>query len=148
MEHKFSIIPKQNKEQTRTRNRILNIDCYKNDSRYSLTMFYTNDIYVLWLIRMPCVHLKQWFVFFEGVCYIRRTRIHTCASILSNHGSIMVFLLDSRVEHSAHICSRSGISTCWRHLVTWKESSNPIFSPRKRPILPKMCAIRSELPSI
>ena len=40
---------------------------------------------------------------------------------------IMVLILDGSSEHSAHIWSKSGISICWKHLVTSKESSNPIF---------------------
>ena len=39
----------------------------------------------------------------------------------------MVFILDGCSFYSAHIWSKSGISIWWRHLVTSKEWSNPIF---------------------
>ena len=39
----------------------------------------------------------------------------------------MVLTLDGSSEHVAHIWTKSGISICWRHLVTSTESSNPIF---------------------
>ena len=39
----------------------------------------------------------------------------------------MVFILDCCSFHYAHIWSKSGISICWWHLVTSKESSHPIF---------------------
>ena len=45
--------------------------------------------------------------------------------------SIMVFILDGCSFHYAHTWSKSGISICWRHLVTSKESSNPIFFSEK-----------------
>ena len=41
---------------------------------------------------------------------------------------IMVFILDGCSFHYAHIRSKSGIFSCWRHLDTSKESSDPIFS--------------------
>ena len=42
----------------------------------------------------------------------------------------MVFILDGCSFHYAHTGSKSGISICWRHLVTSKESLNPIFSEK------------------
>jgi len=59
------------------------------------------------------------------------------------HGLYIRWLL---MSHNAHIWSKSGISICWRHLVTSKESSNPIFF-RKRHILHHTCAACSEPPS-
>ena len=41
------------------------------------------------------------------------------------------FILDVCSFNYAHTWSKSGISICWRHLVTLKESSNPIFFRRK-----------------
>ena len=43
----------------------------------------------------------------------------------------MVFITDGCSFHYAHTWSKSGISICWRHLVTSKESSNPIFFSEK-----------------
>ena len=43
----------------------------------------------------------------------------------------MVFIIDGCSFHYAHTWSNSGISICWRHLVTSKESSNPIFFRKK-----------------
>ena len=60
--------------------------------------------------------------------------------------SCYLCILDRCSENSAHILSKSDISICWRHLVTSKESSNPIFL-RKRPILLYTYAKCSELPS-
>ena len=39
----------------------------------------------------------------------------------------MGFIIDGCSFHYAHTWKKSGISICWRHLVTSKESSNPIF---------------------
>ena len=58
----------------------------------------------------------------------------------------MVLILNSSEEHG-HIWSKSGFSICWRHWVTSKESSNPIFFSRKLPSLLHTYAICSELPS-
>ena len=58
----------------------------------------------------------------------------------------MVFIVNDCYDHYAHIWSRSGVSNCWRHLVTSKKSSNPFFR-RKRPLLHHTCATCSELPS-
>ena len=55
----------------------------------------------------------------------------------------MLLILDGSSEHGAHIWSNSGISICWRHFVTSKESSNFFL---KRPFLLYMCATCSELP--
>ena len=49
--------------------------------------------------------------------------------------------------HNAHIWCKSGISICWRHLVTSKESSNPIFFFGRRPCLHHTCATWDEQPS-
>ena len=43
----------------------------------------------------------------------------------------MVFILDGCSFHYAHTWSKSGFSICWRHLVTSKKSSNPIFFRKK-----------------
>ena len=58
----------------------------------------------------------------------------------------MVFILDACSFHYAHIWSKYGISICWRHLFTSKETSYPIFF-RKWPILHHACATCSELQS-
>ena len=39
--------------------------------------------------------------------------------------STMVLKIDGSSEQGAHIWNKSGISMCWWHLVTPKESSNP-----------------------
>ena len=46
-------------------------------------------------------------------------------------GHIMVFILDGCSFDYAHTWRQLGISICWRHLVTSKESSNPIFFSEK-----------------
>ena len=46
-------------------------------------------------------------------------------------GTSMVFILDGCSFDYAHTWSKSGISICWRHLVTSKESSNPILFSEK-----------------
>ena len=43
----------------------------------------------------------------------------------------MVFTIDGCSFRYAHTWSKSGISICWRHLVTSKESSNSIFFRKK-----------------
>ena len=48
------------------------------------------------------------------------------------NSNLMVFILDGCSYYYAYIWSKSGISICVRHLVTYKESSNPIFF-RERP---------------
>ena len=45
----------------------------------------------------------------------------------------MVLIYDGSLEHGPHIWSKLGISIFWRHLVTSKESSNPIFSRATAP---------------
>ena len=64
----------------------------------------------------------------------------------SSHCS-MVFILDGCSFHYAHTWSKSGISICWRHLVTSKESTNPIFFFGKRPCFHHSCATWNEQPS-
>ena len=50
---------------------------------------------------------------------------------LNTTAGSMVFITDGCSFHYAHTWSKSGISSCWRHLVTSKESSNPkIFSEK------------------
>ena len=49
--------------------------------------------------------------------------------------------------HYTHTWSKSDISICWRHLVTSKESSNPIFFSEKRPCLHHTWATWNEQPS-
>ena len=56
----------------------------------------------------------------------------------------MVLILDGCSFYYAHILIRSGISICWKHLITLKVSSNP---KKKRPILHHTCETCSELPS-
>ena len=63
---------------------------------------------------------------------LSRIRIH-------NPAVIMGFILDGCSFHYAYKWRKSGISICWRHLVTSKESSNPIFF-RKRPCFHHSCA--------
>ena len=55
-------------------------------------------------------------------------------------------LLDGCSVYYAHIWSKSGLSISWRHLVTSKEWSNPIFSG-KYLLLHHWCATFSEQPS-
>ena len=57
-----------------------------------------------------------------------------------------VLILDGSSEHGAHIWSKSGISICWRHLVTSRDSSCIFFS-QKSPILLHTCETWPELPS-
>ena len=59
----------------------------------------------------------------------------------------MVFILDGWSFYYADIWSKKGISICWRHLVTSKESSNPIFFLGKWPCLHHTCATWNEQPS-
>ena len=59
----------------------------------------------------------------------------------------MVFILDGCSFHYAHTWSKSDNSICWRHLVTSKESSNPIFFLGKRPYFHHSCATWNEQPS-
>ena len=56
----------------------------------------------------------------------------------------VVFIIDGCSFHFAHTWSKSGISVCWRHLVTSKESSNPILFFGKRPCLHHTCATWNE----
>ena len=56
----------------------------------------------------------------------------------------VVLIIYSSSEHIVHTWSKSGISICWRHLVTAKESSDVFY---KILILLPTCAICSELPS-
>ena len=58
----------------------------------------------------------------------------------------MVRILDGSSKHGAHVRSKSGVSICWRHLVTSKESSNPILFLERLTLL-HTCATFSELPS-
>ena len=58
----------------------------------------------------------------------------------------MVFKLEGCCSFTyAHIWSKSGMSICWMHFVTSKESSN-LISSRNRHIWLHMCATCSELP--
>ena len=59
--------------------------------------------------------------FFEG-----RTRIHPIP-----HHPEHFFILDGCSFNYARMWSKSGISTCLRHLVTSKELTNPIFFSEK-----------------
>ena len=43
----------------------------------------------------------------------------------------MVFMLDGCSFHYSNIWSKSGISICWKRLLTSKESSNPIYFSKK-----------------
>ena len=56
------------------------------------------------------------------------------------------FIIDGCSLNYAHTWSKSGLSICWRHLVTSKESSNPFFFG-KRPCLHHTCATLNEQPS-
>ena len=56
----------------------------------------------------------------------------------------MVFIIDGCSFLYAHTWSKSGIPICWRHLVTSKESSNPIFFLGKRPCFHHSCATWNE----
>ena len=56
------------------------------------------------------------------------------------------FILDGCSFYYAHIWSKSGISICWRHLVTSEESSNQIFFRGKKTFFHHTCSC-SELPS-
>ena len=58
----------------------------------------------------------------------------------------MVFIIDGCSFHYAHTWSKAGISICWRHLVTSKRLSNPIFFG-KRPCFHHTCATWNEQPS-
>ena len=60
---------------------------------------------------------------------------------------IIVLIIDGCSFHDAHTWNKSGISICWRHLVTSIESSNPIFLFGKRPCLHHTCATWNEQPS-
>ena len=57
----------------------------------------------------------------------------------------MVFMSDGCSIHYARTWSKSGISICWRHLVTSKESSNSIFI-RKNTMFYHSCAKWNEQP--
>ena len=57
---------------------------------------------------------------------------------------VVVFIIDGCSFHYAHTWSKSGISICWRHLVTSKVSSNSIFFFEKRPWLHHTCATWNE----
>ena len=57
-------------------------------------------------------------------------------------GFYISWLLISLCAHN-----KLGISICWRHLVTSKETSNPIFFFGKRPWLHHTCATWNEQPS-
>ena len=50
---------------------------------------------------------------------------------LHRYANHMVFIFDGCSFLYAHIWSNSAVSICWRHLVTSKESSNPIFLSEK-----------------
>ena len=70
------------------------------------------------------------------------------ASTYLKYGFVpMVFIIDGCSLRYAHTWSKSGISICWRHLVTSKESSNSIFFFEKRPCLHHTCATWNEQPS-
>ena len=69
------------------------------------------------------------------------------AELISN-----VLILNGCSEHGARIWSKSGISICWRHMVTSTESSNPdLFfgaTCSELPLYPKYHAQYSYLPII
>ena len=71
--------------------------------------------------------------YFEIFFYIRCSgsgsgQSPTGSTTLSHISSLcMLLTLAGSSEHGALIWSKSVISICWRHLVTSKESSNPIF---------------------
>ena len=58
----------------------------------------------------------------------------------------MLLILDGSSEHGAHIWNLSGIAIFERHLVTSKESSNPIFLSENTFLL-HICATCSDQPS-
>ena len=64
--------------------------------------------------------------------------IHFCLFSTFRKFRTMVFILDGCSFDYAHTWSKSGFSIYWRHLVTSKESSNPIFFG-KEPILLHTC---------
>ena len=68
--------------------------------------------------------MKKYITFTEVQLLIKKTAGKL--SVLA-----MVFILYGCSFYYMHIWSKSGISFCWRHLVTSKESSNPIFFGKK-----------------
>ena len=76
--------------------------------------------------------LSAWFSIYKFVCL----------SILSVYS--MVLILDGCSIHYVHMWNKSGISICWRHLVTWFVKFH--FFSRKWPILQHTGATCSELP--
>ena len=79
---------------------------------------------------------------------LNKPQYHYTVRLESVHRTtIMVFVLDGYSFDYAHTWSKSGISICWRHLVTSKDSSNPIFFYRKSPLLLHTWATCFELQS-
>ena len=87
-------------------------------------------------------HANKWILH----TYLLRSIIVLYRETVRKCWRSMVFIIDGCSFHSAHTWSESGISICWRHLVTSKESSSPIFF-RKRPCFNHKCATWNEQPS-
>ena len=89
-----------------------------------------------WLfIRLITNHFIILFYLFLFLLYFILTHFYYYILTILRYGmafSVMALILDGCSFHYAHTCSKSGFPICWRHLVTSKESSNPIFFLRKK----------------
>ena len=77
------------------------------------------------------IHVQKWSP--DQICILisNDKKIHIFYNFVLFNIKNMVFIIDGCSFNCAHTWSKSGISICWRHLVTSKESSNPIFFSEK-----------------
>ena len=120
-----------------------NIHIQRIDEKFEHYLFILCMIYYTIYIRLGasgitanlycnCVHLEGCVICCIYICgNIWTTQYDINYTVYDKTIISMVLILDGCSFHYAHTWSKSGFSICWRHLVTSKESSNPIFFSEK-----------------